>query len=132
MALCGFNQKMIEGLGGFHEGLIEHGIIDRSKKKNKTTDQVIKNDLNDMDRFLKEMNRIKDPEIREITRALTEYARAFYKFIDKKGFDNYAKIMKFLTDYYFKMDKKFYSELEGKPDDMKQLAEYLNTLKMGG
>ena len=131
MPMCGFNQKMIEGLEGFHNGLIEHGIIDRSKKKNQTTDQTIKKELSDMDRFLKEIHRIEDPDIRELTKTLAEYTRAFYKFIDKKGFNNHAKIMRFLTDFYFKMDKKFYSELEGKPDDMKQLAEYLNTLKMG-
>ena len=132
MPFCGFNKKMIEGLDDFHEGLVEHGIIDRSKKKNQTTDQTIKKELSDMDRFLKEIHRIEDPDVRELTKTLAEYARAFYKFIDKKGFSNNAKIMKFLTDFYFKMDNKFYSELEGKPEDMKQLAEYLNTLKMGG
>jgi len=28
------------------------------------------------------------------------------------------------------MDNKYYEELEGKSDDMKQLAEYLNEIKV--
>ena len=32
----------------------------------------------------------------------------------------------FLNNFYFSMDKKYYSELEGNPQDMKKLVEYLN------
>ena len=82
-----------------------------------------------MSRFRKEMNRINDPDIREITEALTNYASAFYKLVQKKGIKNYAKTINFLNKFYFEMDNKYYSELEGKPEDMKELAIYLNTIK---
>lgn len=128
MALCGFNEKMLEGLTAFHEGLVEHGIIERSKKKNQSLEKTIENELNDMKRFIKEIPKIENPEIREVTDSLTKYANAFYKLIQKTGINNYKDTIKFLNNFYFKMDEKFYNELEGKPDDMKQLALYLNKI----
>lgn len=126
MPLCGFNQKMINGLGGFQNGLVEHGIVDRSKNKNQTLKETLKKELNDMARFQKEIHRIEDPELRELTEALTRYACAFYKLIDKKGISNYKNIIKTLNKFFWEMDNKYYSDLEGKPDDMRKLAEYLN------
>jgi len=128
MPFCGFNKDMLEGMQLFHKGLVEHGIIERSKIKKQMTDETIKKELEDMERFQKEMHRIEDPEIRELIRKLTEYAYAFYKLIEKEGVENYKQIISKLNNLYFEMDNKFYSELEGKPDDMKQLALYLNEL----
>src|SRR3989338_668045 len=176
------NERMLKGLRGFHKGLVEHGIILRSKIKNQTFQETIQKELDDMDRFQKEIHRIKDPEIRELIRALTEYACAFYKLIqgkgiedyketiefldklyleiddkynfkedaeikeliealiryiaffnklmEKKGIGNYRKTIDFVNKFYFVMDNRYYSELEGKPDDMKKLAEYLNEVKV--
>ncbi len=173
------NEKILKGLRGFHKGLVEHGIIFRSKIKNQTFQETIEKELDDMDRFQKEIHRIKDPEIRDLTMALTEYACAFYKLVEKKGVENYKEVIEFLDKaysnmdkallkeseetreltealmryidcfnklvekkgiskyketidfvnrFYFEMDNKYYSELEGKPDDMRQLAEYLNEI----
>ncbi len=176
------NERMLKGLKGFHKGLVEHGIILRSKIKNQTFQETIKKELDDMDRFQTEIYRIKDPEIKELTRALTEYACVFYKLIQKRGIENYKETIEFLdklyleindkpnfkedaevkeliealmryiaffnklvekkciehyrktidfvNKFYFEMDNKYYSELEGKPDDMKQLAEYLNKVEV--
>lgn len=33
MAICGFNEKMLEGLRNLFDGAIEHGIIDRARNK---------------------------------------------------------------------------------------------------
>lgn len=128
MPVCGFDKNMLDGLKLFHKGLIEHGIIERSKKKNQMTTETIDKELEDMERFLKELSNIEDPEIRELIRKLTEYAYAFYKLIKREGVDKYKQIISKLDKLYFEMDNKFYSELEGKPDDMKQLALYLNEL----
>ena len=128
MALCGFNQKMIQGLSGFQNGLVEHGIIDRSKKKKQSFDETMNKELSDMSRFRKEIYRIKDPELRELTEALTSYACAFYKLIRKRGIKNYKSTIQFLNKFFWEMDDKYYSELEGKPEDMKKLALHLNSL----
>ena len=130
MPLCGFNKKMLQGMSGFQSGLVEHGILLRSKNKNQTFQETIKKELDDMDRFQKEIHGIKDPEIRELTRALTEYACAFYKLVQKRGIENYKITIQSLNKFFWEMDNKFYSDLEGKPDDMKQLAEYLNSVSV--
>ena len=132
MPLCGFNENMLNGLEGFHKGLVEHGIIDRAKLKNKTANEIIENEIRDMDRFLKEAKNIKDPEIREIIENLTKYARSFYSLISKIGLDKYQEIISSLNKIYFDMDRKYYKELEGKNNDMKKLVEHLNKVKIGG
>jgi len=130
MPYCGFNQKMLEGLQGFQSGLVEHGIIGRSKKKNQTHEETIQKELGDMAHFQKEIHRIKDPELRELTEALTKYACAFYKLVNKRGINNYKKAIQALNKFFWEMDNKYYEELKGKPDDMKQLTEYLNEIKV--
>jgi len=42
MPLCGFNEKMLEGIKAFNEGLVEHGLKFRSEKNGETIDQAIK------------------------------------------------------------------------------------------
>lgn len=128
MALCGFDKQMLEGIGGFHKGLVEHGILYRSEKRKQTVEQTINKELEDMDDFLKETHHISDPEIRELTETLARYACAYYKFVQKKGVQNYKEVIKFLNGFYFSMDDKYYSELEGQPEAMKKLALYLNSL----
>lgn len=128
MPMCGFNQKMLQGMSGFQNGLVEHGIIDRSEKKKQSFEDTMNKELSDMSRFMKEIYRIKDPELRELTEALTRYACAFYKLIKKRGIKNYKSTIQFLNKFFWEMDDKYYSELEGKPEDMKKLALHLNTL----
>ena len=129
MPLCGFNQEMLEGLTKFHKGLVEHGIINRSEKRKETLEKTISNEIRDMHLFLKEIHRIKDPELRQLTEMLTKYALAFYNIVQKKNVANYQKLIEFLSRFYFAMDKKYYSELEGKEDAMRELTIYLNTIK---
>ena len=131
MALCGFNQNMLDGMKGFHKGLVEHGIVDRAKLKNKTTKEIIENELKDMDAFLKETHNLKNREIRELIENLARYSKTFYELVDKLGLENYLKIIKSLNKIYFEMDRRYYKELEGKKDDMKKLVEHLNKIKMG-
>ncbi len=132
MPFCGFNKEMLEGMKLLHRGLIEHGIIERSKKKNQMTEETINKEIEDMVRFQKELLAIEDLEVRELIRTLTEYACAFYKLLQREGIENYENLIEKINNLYFEMDNKFYSELEGKPDDMEQLAKYLNQINMGG
>ena len=119
------NERMLEGLKGFHKGLVEHGIILRSKIKNQTFQETIQKELDDMDRFQKEIHRVKDPEIRELTRALTEYACAFYKLVKKRGIENYKGTIEFLDKLYLKIDCK----LNFKEDiEIKELIEDLGQI----
>ena len=69
----------------------------------------------------------KDFQKRAITEAITNYAKIFYQIVGAQGVNNYKQVVHGLNKFYKKMDNKFYSELEGKQDDMSQLAEYLNS-----
>ena len=128
MPMCGFNQDMLEGLNSFNKGLVEHGIIYRSEKKKQSQETTIDCELSDMKRFLSEVDGIKDVHLRELTRSLTAYASAFYSLLKKEGVENYPKIIRFLNMFFYEMDKKYYSELEGDLEDMKKLAIYLNSI----
>ena len=130
MPICGFNDKMIEGLEDFHEELVEHGIKRRSVRKNQSIDTTIENELSDMRRFLKEIRNIKDPKVRDLVRNLTKYANSFYELVNERGIENCQTVIQNINTLYFEMDRKFYGELEGKPDDMKQLAKYLNNIEV--
>lgn len=131
MPVCGFNQKMLEGLSALHEGLVEHGLIERSKIRKQTVSQTIDREFSDMERFLRETNRIADPEVREMTEAITQYARAFYNLIQSRGgIENYQQTIRELNDFYVEMDRKYYEELEGKHNSMRNLAEHLNEIRI--
>ena len=131
MPLCGFNKKMLEGLAVFQEGLVEHGLYERSRETGQTYEERLNDELNDMDRFSQEIHRISDPEMRDITVGLSTFARAFYGLARRKGLDNDKETARAVNDFFVEMDRVYYGEkqgegLQGKPDDMKKLAEHLN------
>ena len=120
MPMCGFNQKMLEGLVAFQEGLVEHGLYGRLRETGQTYEQRLEEELSDMDRFFKEVRRINDLEMRDIVVGLSTFAKAFYKLVRRKGLDNYQQTARAVNDYFIEMDRKFYGELQGQPDDMKK------------
>lgn len=126
MALCGFNEKMLKSLTAFNEGLVEHGLKFRSEKNGETIDQAIKREISDMARLLLEIHQIEDTGKRVLTEGLVKYAMGFYLIIRSSGINNYEDTIKKIGEYFYFMDSKYYSELEGKSDDMKELAKFLN------
>ncbi len=126
MAMCGFNQKMLEGLTALSEGLVEHGLKDRSEKNNETIEQGIKREISDMTRLLEELPRIDDSAKRIMTEGIVRYAQGFYLIMRKNNVENYKEVIGKIMDYFFFMDNKYYSELEGKPNDMRDLAKLLD------
>lgn len=130
MPLCGFNQKMLAGLSAFSEGLIEHGLLYRSQKNNETLNQAINRELSDMSRLLPELYRIDDSAKRIMTEGIVKYAMGFYMTMRLSGTKNikndYKETTQQVCNYFKKMDNKYYNELEGNSDDMKQLAQYLD------
>lgn len=79
MPLCGFNQKMLDGLRAFNEGLVEHGLMERSDRKNQTIEDTLGAELVDMQRFLRETPALSDPRIRKVVEGLTIYAQGVYE-----------------------------------------------------
>ncbi len=130
MPLCGFNQKMLDGLLAFNEGLVEHGLIDRSKDKQRSIDGTLDAELTDMQRFLSETGSLNDPRIRKIVEGITTYAQGIYELMRGHEISRYKEFARKLNDFFKSMDTKYYSELEGKPEDMKHLVQYLNTQRV--
>ncbi|MCK5615899.1 hypothetical protein KAR91_79275 [Candidatus Pacearchaeota archaeon] len=126
MALCGFNEKMLKGLTAFNEGLVEHGLKFHSEKNGETIDQAIKREISDMTRLLSEVHRIDDSDKRIITEGIVKYAMGFYLIMRKSDIEEYKETIGKISEYFRFMDDKYYSELEGRPDDMKELTELLN------
>lgn len=126
MALCGFNEKMLQGLKSFNEGLVEHGLQFRSEKNGESIDQAIKREIADMARLLEEIFRIDDVPKRVLTEGLVKYAMGFYLIMRKNDIKDYKEVIDKISDYFFFMDDKYYNELEGKAEDMKELAEFLD------
>lgn len=126
MPLCGFNEKMLKGLLAFNEGLVEHGLQYRSSKNNETIDQAIKREISDMSRLLLELSRIDDTAKRTLTEGIVKYAMGFYLIMRNHDIDKYKDTVKDIGEYFYFMDDKYYGELVGKLDDMKQLAEILD------
>lgn len=130
MPLCGFNQKMLDGLLAFNEGLIEHGLIDRSQAKQQSIDCTLDAELADMQRFLSETSALNDPRIRKIVEGLTIYAQEVYELIRGQEVSKYKGLARKLTEIFNSLDAKYYSEFEGKPEDMKHLVQYINTQRV--
>jgi hypothetical protein len=130
MGLCGFNEKMVKGLEALNEGLVEHGLKHRSQKNGETIDQAIKRELSDMMRLLSEIHRIDDTPKKMLTEGLVKYVMGFYLIIRSNNIEEYKEVIEKISEYFWYMDDKYYSELEGKPDDMKELAELLDKKKI--
>ncbi|MDP3916794.1 MAG: hypothetical protein Q8Q42_00730 [Nanoarchaeota archaeon] len=130
MPVCGFNQKMLEGLTAFSEGLVEHGLFHRGEQNGETLEQGIRRELSDMVRLLPELNRIDDVAKREMTEGVVKYALGFYMNMRKNGVEgglrDYKEVIGRVMGYFQEMDSKYYGELEGRPEDMRELTEHLN------
>jgi hypothetical protein len=130
MPICGFNEKMLKGLTAFNEGLVEHGLQFRSRKNNETIDQAIKREISDMTRLLSEIHRIDDNAKRILTEGVVKYAMGFYLLMRKNNITDYKEVITKIGEYFHYMDDKYYSELEGRPDDMKELTTLLDGKKI--
>ncbi len=126
MPICGFNEKMLEGLRALTEGLVEHGLEYRCKKNKETIEQGIKREISDMTRLLSETHRIDDSAKRMLTKGIAKYAQGFYMHMRKRGIDDYKADVGKIMNYFKFMDSKYYDELEGRPEDMRDLAKFLD------
>ena len=126
MPICGFNEKMLKGLAAFNEGLVEHGLLHRSEQNGESVEQGVKREISDMTRLLCELHRIEDASKRTITEGIVKYAMGFYLIMRKNDVQDYKAVIEEIGKYFQLMDEKYYAELEGKPDDMEELTEFLD------
>lgn len=131
MPLCGFNDKMLNGLAAFNEGLVEHGLLHRSKENGESIQQGIKREISDMTRLLSELHRIDDSATRTITEGIVRYAMGFYLIMRTSELAEYKSVVEEIGEYFRLMDEKYYGELEGRAEDMRELMSFLNEHPIG-
>ena len=130
MPICGFNEKMLSGLTAFTEGLAEHGLVYRGQQNGETIPQGINRELSDMSRLIPELHRIDDSPKRIMTQGVVKYAQGFYMHLKKLGIENHKETIGNVINYFKSMDEKYYSELEGQEEDMKNLTKFLNEINI--
>jgi len=121
---------MLRGLEAFNQGLVEHGLLKRSEKNGETVEQAIKREISDMTRLLIEIQQIKDAPKRLLTEGLVKYVMGFYLVMRTGNIKKYKEIIQRIDEYFRFMDEKYYSDLEGKSSDMKELAVLLDEKKI--
>ena len=126
MPLCGFNEKMLEGLKMFGEGLVEHGLIERSRVKDQSPSDTLDRELLDMEKFLQEMSHVSNPEIKNVVEGLTLYAKGVYGLMRGQDVSQYKGVIQRLNALFFGMDEEYYSRLEGRPQAMEELVSWIN------
>jgi hypothetical protein len=132
---CGYNQKMSQGMLMLLEAFIEHGILDKSKDKSRSIDNSLKMELSDLGRLISEADDIEDSKKKDLVKGVAMFARGFYSLFDSQNIEKYKNIVKSVDAFYWKMDNKYYPELEnkkeaGNPNDVKILVQYLNDLRL--
>ena len=131
MSVCGFNDKMLEGLAAFSEGLVEHGLIYRAEKNGESLDQAIRREISDMTRLLAETHKIDDSAKRILTEGIVRYAMGVYLVM--RGEDikrDYKEVVRKIGEYFHSMDAEYYGKLEGRADDMGELVKFLDGVKV--
>ena len=126
MPLCGFNEKMLEVLRMFSEGLVEHGLIERSKAKSQDVQKTLDKELLDIEGFLQEIPNISDQQLRNVVKGLSLYARGVYGLMNGQDVSQYPAIVRGLNTLFFEMDGEYYSHLEGRPHAMSELVSWIN------
>jgi len=73
---------------------------------------------------------ISDSRVRKIVEGLTTYAQGVYELMQGQDVSKYKGMVETLNHLMNSMDSKYYSELEGKPDDMQQLVRYIDAQRV--
>ena len=119
MALCGFNEKMLDGLHLFGEGLYDQAEI-RTGLDNASLRQVFENEIEEMKYFLETLSD-KDPIKYQSLVAITNLAQALYR--NGQGLDEpknaYLIALDQTIDCCMAMDEKYYNELRPKASNPK-------------
>lgn len=126
MALCGFNEKMLEGIKTFLDGAIEYGIIDKAKNKGISVDEQVKNELYEISQWNYYSRKVDNGPTQKQIEGLGLLVGGTFEKDQKRGISNYKtshildlKLLKEIDDYY-------YNELNGDVKNMPRLFGWVN------
>ena len=130
MPLCGFTDEMLASLQKFNSELIRYGLEQRSQENSESIEHALRREISDMSRLLMEIDRIDDSAKRVLTEGMVKYALGFYLLVRKSGIKDAEILNKDIIEYFRYMDDVYYASLEGKSEDMRELADLLNEKKV--
>lgn len=130
MPLCGFTDEMLASLKKFNSELIRYGLEQRSQENSESIEHALRREISDMSRLLMEIDRIDDSAKRVLTEGMVKYALGFYLLVRKSGIKDAEILNKDIIEYFRYMDDVYYASLEGKSEDMRELADLLNEKKV--
>ena len=111
MPLCGFNQKMIDALRLFGEGLYVQAEK-RAKEDKLSVPEALDQEIDEMDTFLKILGE-KDPLKVQAIVGITKIARAMY--VGAQGSNNphqaFNETLENLLAFLIQMDNEYYERL---------------------
>lgn len=126
MPLCGFTDEMLSSLKKFNSELVRYGLEQRSRENDESIEHALRREISDMSRLLMEIDRIDDSAKRVLTEGMVKYALGFYLLVRKSGIKDAEVLNKSIIEYFRYMDDVYYASLEGRSEDMRDLAELLN------
>ena len=120
MPMCGFDKQMLSGLRMFLKGLVE--AIDRnSKEKGINLEQALREELEEMEEFVKELRILGNKENKEKLVGLLYFGRAFYLSALHRSRENKIGLRKAMNkeiegtiNFLDEVDKIYYEKLKGK------------------
>ncbi|MDA3836045.1 MAG: hypothetical protein PF542_00320 [Nanoarchaeota archaeon] len=126
MAICGFNEKMLEGLRNLFDGAIEHGIIDRAKKKGIYIEEQFQNEFQEISQWLFYCKNISDGPTQKIIEGIGLLIVGVFEKDLLKGASKYKENHITGTNLLRDLDDYFYGNLKGDKENMPQLFNWVN------
>lgn len=122
MALCGFNQQMLDGLKEFSDGLFMQ-LLKRAKEDNLSIEESLRQELSEMDTFAQ----VLEGSNQEVTvmKGITLLAQGLYKQSFVEGGDNsrdavalrYKRISEEEIEFCRALDEEYYGSLRPNADN---------------
>ena len=137
MPVCGFNQKMLEGLSTFAEGLFDQAIK-RSREDSLSLEDSLKQEIREMDVF-REILDSKDERKLQVLKGITLIAQELYRQglattpeeIRKRFFAAVAEE----KDFCVKLDNEYYENLRpnfGPFEALQRLSPWIDEVRGNG
>lgn len=136
MPLCGFDKQMLDGLDMFHRGLAD-SIIRKSKEVGITLEESIHQELDEMNEFIKELQKLPNRVDKQKLIGLANYAQSFYEGSLQRSRKDSIEIneamdleIKTTRNFLYEVDRCYEEDLKGKvPDPIKKLVEQISYYK---
>lgn len=126
MAICGFNEKMLEGLRNLFDGAIEFGIVDRAKKNGISTDEQFQEEFKEISQWLFYSKNIRDGPTQKVIEGIGLLIAGVFEKDFERGISNYKEGHILDTNFLRDVDDYFYDDLKGDRNNMSKLFDWVN------